>query len=211
MAAASPVRADPLPTNYAKSPASYPSTLFHLQLKTARRYLFDSELKDLLELAAIPRGVIEAAFESDFLTVAQVSYFFQEFKAICGETKALSFGRDAFHDCTSLIQRSNLPALGRSVSSSDKLFLRIRDAMSGFNRHTRMNVLVKWHGGAESDLFEDSAQHCYGYVSEAPICHTLTGFLEEGIHYLSGVKVKLTEIECMARGSLACRWHCSLL
>jgi hypothetical protein len=181
-----------------------------LQLSTASRYLFETELKELLELAEIPRAVIESASD-DGLTVAQVSRFYQELKAICGEDKAVAFGRDAFQDCTSLIQRANVPALGRAVSSADKIFLRIRDAMAVFNRHTGMNVLVKWHGGAESDLFEDTAQQCYGYESDEPICHSLTGFLEEGIHYLSGVEVRMTEIECMARGALACRWHCALV
>ncbi|HLY26012.1 MAG TPA: hypothetical protein VKQ72_06715 [Aggregatilineales bacterium] len=211
MAASSPVRPDTLPDNFPDPPALYPSALFRLQLVTAGRYLFESELKELLELAEIPRGAIESPSDDDGLNVAHVSRFYQELKLICGEDKAIAFGHDAFQDCTSLIPRANTPALARAVSSADKMFLRIRDAMSGFNRRTGMNVLVKWHGGAESDLFEDTAQQCYGYVAELPICHSLTGFLEEGIHYLSGVEVNLTEIECMARGALACRWHCALI
>ncbi len=82
--------------------------------------------------------------------------------------------------------------------------------MATFNRQMDTNVIVKWHGGAESELFNDSAWSCYGYVSDEPICLVTTGFLEEAVAHLSGVKVVLQERECMAKGALTCRWHCAL-
>jgi hypothetical protein len=185
--------------------------LFRLQIQAARRYLFDTELKELLEECGIPLEVADPTGPAVALTVADCSVFMQGLKQVAGEDKAVPFGRDAFNNCTSIIVRSgNLPPILRAVSSADKLFLRVRDAMSAFNRKVGSNILVKWHGGAESELFDDTAQHCYGYTAAEPICETMTGFLEAAILYLSGVKVAVQETECMAKGAFSCRWHCTL-
>jgi hypothetical protein len=200
-----------VPKNYPNTPAEYPLNLFRPQIEAARRYLFDSELKEVLESAGLPLELLEEG-EADFaLTVAHVACFVQTLKTVSGAEQAEGYGRDAFKRTVPLLARGSatLPVL-RAVSAVDKLFLRVRDAMSIYNRYFGANVLVKWHGGAESDLFEDTAQHCYGFVADEPICQTMSGFLEEAIHSLSSVKVVLAESECMARGGLACRWHCKL-
>jgi hypothetical protein len=193
-------------------PPGYSDALFRLQVDAARRYLFDTELKEALEEAAIPLDVLNITGTQQPLTVAQVAIFSQVLRDITGDDKAVEYGHEAFIRCTSLIPRAaNLPPVLRAVSSADKLFLRIREAMANFNRKTGQNVMVKWHGGAESDIFDDTAQACYGYIADAAICYTMTGFLEEAINNLSGVKVKLTEVECMARGAGSCRWHAALV
>ena len=206
-----PSRPNALPRNFPAIPGNYSDALFRLQIETARRYLFETELKEVLELSEIPLEILQPDSGDIALTVYQIACFMQHLRVITGDVKAVAFGRDAFEGCTSLIGRTaNVSPLLRAVSSADKLFLRVRDAMNGLNRQVGTNVLVKWHGGAESELFEDTGQHCYGYHHDAPICHTLTGFLEESIVYLSGVKVTLHETECMAHGALTCRWHCEL-
>jgi hypothetical protein len=206
-----PSRPNALPRNFPVIPGGYSDALFRLQIETARRYLFETELKEVLEQAQVPLEILEPESSEVALDVYQIACFMQQLRVITGDVKAAAYGRDAFDNCTSLITRSgNVSPLLRAVSSADKLFLRIRDAMNGLNRQVGTNVLVKWHGGAESDLFEDTGQHCYGYHHDAPICQTLTGFLEQSIVYLSGVRVTLVETECMASGALTCRWHCVL-
>jgi hypothetical protein len=204
-------RAKTVPKNYPSAPAAYPLGLFRPQIEAAKRYLFESELKEVLELSNMPPGLMDSDSYDFALTVAHVACFVQNLKTVAGDDKGVGYGRDAFKQTAPLFARgtATLPVL-RAVSAVDKLFLRIRDAMSIYNRHFAANVLVKWHGGAQSDLFEDTAQHCYGFVADEPICQTMTGFLQEAIGSLSGVKVTLEEVECMARGALACRWHCSL-
>jgi hypothetical protein len=207
---ASASRTNTVPKNYPPTPADYPLVMFRPQIEAAKRYLFEGELKEVLEQSGLPLEVLDPESEFD-LNVAHVACFVQNLKLVAGEDKGEGYGRDAFKKTTPLFARGTgtLPVL-RAVSAADKVFLRIRDAMSIYNRQFGANVIVKWHGGAQCDLFEDCAQHCYGFVAEEPICQTMTGFLEEAISSLSGVKVTLTESECMARGALACRWHCAL-
>jgi hypothetical protein len=180
-------------------------------VEAARRYLFETELRELLEEAQIPEEAMNSSGDSFPLSVAQVAVFNQGLSYISGEDKAIAYGREAFQKCTAIIARgTNIPPVLRAVSSADKLFLRIRESMANFNRQMDTNVIVKWHGGAESEVFSDSAWSCYGYVSSQPICLVTTGFLEEAISHLSGVKVVMEERECMAKGALTCRWHCAL-
>jgi hypothetical protein len=203
-------RAKTVPKNYPPTPADYPLVMFRPQIEAAKRYLFESELKEVMEQSGLPLELLEPA--SDFrLTVAHLAAFVQNLKTVAGDDKGEDYGRDAFKRTATLFARGSgtLPVL-RAVSAQDRLFLRIRDAMSVYNRQFDANVIVKWHGGAQCELFEDCAQHCYGFVSDEPICQTMSGFLEEAIVSLSGVKVTLSESECMARGALACRWHCAL-
>jgi hypothetical protein len=203
-------RAKTVPKNYPPTPADYPLAMFRPQIEAAKRYLFESELKEVMEQSGLPVELIDS--DSDFrLTVAHIACFVQNLKTFAGEDKGEGYGRDAFKKTAPLFVRgTGTMQVLRAVSAADKVFLRIRDAMSVYNRQFGANVIVKWHGGAQCDLFEDCAQHCYGFVADEPICQTMTGFLMEGISSLSGVKVNLTEAECMARGALACRWHCTL-
>ncbi|MCC7447926.1 MAG: hypothetical protein IT324_10945 [Anaerolineae bacterium] len=205
--AISPVhRPGSLPTNYPPTPVVYPLSLFRPQIEAAQRYLFGSELKEVLEAAGISVPV-PGATQSLVINVAQIACFMQELKQIAGEDKAVDYGREAFQKAAALFTRTTTTNVLRAVSPTDKAFLRIRDTMSGFSRQTGANVIVKWHGGKECDLFEDTGQHCYGYASDAFVCQTMTGFLQEAIVVLSGVKIALTECDCMATGALACRWH----
>jgi hypothetical protein len=201
-----------VPKNYPVKPADYPFGMFRPLLETAQRYLFENELKEVLQDCGLPLDVLNPSVNDFSLTVAHVACFVQGLKEFTGDEKAIPYGRDAFRRAAPLFPRGvvGVTSTLRSVSANDKLFLRIRDAMSSYNRQFGANVMVKWHGGAESDLFEDTGQHCYGFSSDQMICQTLTGFLEEAIAELSGVKVALAERDCMARGALACRWHCAL-
>src|SRR5215510_5813534 len=200
-----------LPDNFPKSPTAYPVNLFRLQVDAAKRYLFEPELIEVLNAASLSHDLMNATGSYIAISVAQVSIFMQELKAIVGEDKAHDYGRESFMRVAPLIPTPNpISPMSRAVSSIDKLFLRIRDSMAGFNRQIGASVLVKWHGGQESDLFEDTAQHCYGYSWDTPACQTQTGFLQSAIGYLSGIQVELTETECMATGALTCRWKCVL-
>ncbi len=198
-----------LPKNYPAVPARYPLAMFRLQLETASRYLYEGEVKEALTTAMIPLDALTGAGDPA-LNVAQVACFMQELRSTIGAEKALLFGRDAFAKTAPLIPKSTLPPLPRAVSTSDKLFLRVREAMALLNKQIGSNFIVKWHGGVESDIFEDSGQHCYGYIGKELACTTLTGYLQEAITQLSGVKMTIIESECMATGALACRWHCQL-
>lgn len=206
-----PNRPKLLPENFPRSPTAYPVNLFRLEVDAARRFLFEPELKEVLDVASLSHDLMNPTGSYIAISVAQVSTFMQELKAIVGEDKAYSYGQEAFLKVAPLIPKPNpMSPMWRAVSSIDKLFLRIRDSMAGFNRQIGASVLVKWHGGHESDLFEDTAQHCYGYTWDAPACQTQTGFLQAAIGYLSGIQVELTETECMATGALTCRWKCIL-
>jgi hypothetical protein len=203
-------KAAQVPKNYPTTPSRYPLNIFRLQVDAARRYLFDGELKEALTSAAIPLDVLTGAGEP-VINVAQVSHFTQELRGMVGDEQAARYGREAFQHVSPLFPRATASTShGRSVSSSDKFFLKVRDAMATLNKTIGSNFIVKWHGGAEADLFEDTAQHCYGFVGKGLACYTLTGYLEEAIIYLSGVKMSIVESECMANGALACRWHCRL-
>ncbi|GEM_PF-1098454 len=203
-------KADPLPKNYPATPMRSSLPFFRAQLDTAGRYLFEGELKEALGTAGIPLAVLSTAPYDFPLTVAHVANFMQELKQIIGPEKALSFGGESFLKVSTLLVKPALPPLPRGVSSSDKLFLRVRESIAMLNRQSASNFIVKWHGGAESDIFEDTAQHCYGYSAHKVSCETLTGFLQEAIHSLAGVQMIITESECMTLGALACRWHCRL-
>jgi hypothetical protein len=196
-----------VPKNYPAKPADYPFGMFRPLLETAQRYLFENELKEVLQNCGLPLDVVNLSMNDFSLTVADIACFVQRLKEFTGDEKGIPYGRDAFRRAVPLFPRGPVGVTStlRSVSANDKLFLRIRDAMSSYNRQFVADVMAKWHGGAESDLFEDTGQHCYGFCSDQMICQTLTGFLEEVITELSGVKVALTEHECMARGALACR------
>ncbi len=198
-----------LPRNYPAQPARYPLSMFRLQLLAAARYLFEGELREALTLANIPLDALTNGSDPA-LNVAQVAAFMQELKEIVGDEKALQFGREAFLKVAPSLSRPTLPPVNRAVSSSDKLFLRIRESFAALNRQCGSNFLVKWHGGAECDIFEDSGQHCYGYAGQSMACQTLTGYLQEASGYLSNVKMTVVESECMVTGALACRWHCNL-
>ncbi len=205
--AVSPIHRPPsVPANYPSTPAAYPLFLFRPQVEAAQRYLFGSELKEVLEAAGLPANLLTAR-QSITLDVSQIACFMQELKKIAGEDKAPAYGREAFKKVGALLARTMTANVLRAVSPPDKAFLRVRDAMFGFSRQSGANIIVKWHGGKECDLFEDTGQHCYGYASDDFVCQTMTGFLQEAIVSLSGVKIALTECDCMAKGALACRWH----
>jgi hypothetical protein len=203
-------KAAQVPKNFPTTPARYPLNIFRLQVDAARRYLFEGELKEALTKASIPLDVLTGAGEP-VINVAQVSEFTQELREMVGDEQAQRYGREAFQHVSPLLPRaSGSTSAGRSVSSSDKLFLKVRDAMAVLNKTIGANFIVKWHGGAEADIFEDTALHCYGYTGKGLACCSMTGFLEESIIYLSGVKMTIAESECMANGALSCRWHCRL-
>src|SRR5258708_28132726 len=159
-----PTRPNALPRNFPAIPGNYSDALFRLQIETARRYLFETELKEVLELSEIPLEILQPDSGDIALTVYQIACFMQHLRVITGDVKAVAFGRDAFEGCTSLIGRTaNVSPLLRAVSSADKLFLRVRDAMNGLNRQGGTNVLVKGPGGAEAGLFGGKGQPCYRY------------------------------------------------
>jgi len=190
-------------------PVRYPLPLFRQQLQVANSYLFEGERREALLAANIPLDVL-TGLSDPAINVAQIAVFVQELRMLIGQPKALQFGHDAFLGMASLLSKPSLSPLVRAVSDSDKLFLRVREAASALNRQTGSNFIVKWHGGAEADIFEDSGQHCYGYTGGDLACATLTGYLCEAAVYLSGVKMDVVESECMVNGALACRWHCKL-
>jgi hypothetical protein len=198
-----------LPKNYPPTPVRYPLPLFRQQLAVADRYLFEGERREALLAANIPLDVLTGASDPA-LNVAQVAVFMQQVRLLIGQSKAIQFGHDAFLGMATQISKPALSPLARAVSDSDKLFLRVREAASALNRQTGSNFMVKWHGGAEADIFEDSGQHCYGYAGGDLACATLTGYLCEAVVYLSSVKMDVVESECMVNGALACRWHCKL-
>jgi len=202
-------RAQVLPKNFPATPTRFPLPMFRLQLDAATRYLFEGERRETLLTAQIPLDVLTGASDPA-LNVAQVAVFIQELALITGPEKAIAFGHDAFAKMSSLVTRPTLPPTQRAVSTSDKLFLRVREAAATLNRLTGSNFIVKWHGGAEADIFEDTGQHCYGYTGDQPACATLTGYIDEAAAYLAGVKMQIVESECMVTGALACRWHCKL-
>lgn len=202
-------KADVLPKNYPPTPVRFPLPMFRLQLEAAARYLFEGERREALLAAGIPLDVLTGASDPA-VNVAQISMFMQALVALTGPEKATAFGREAFHKMAALIPRPTLTPAQRAVSSSDKLFLRVREAAATLNRLTSSNFIVKWHGGAEADIFEDSGQHCYGYVGDQLACATLTGYLDEAAAHLASVKMQIIESECMVTGALACRWHCKL-
>src|SRR5215471_11300708 len=130
-----PIRPNALPRNFPVIPVGYSDVLFRLQMETARRYLFETELKEVLEKAQIPLEILEPESAEVALDAYQIACFMQQLRVITGDVKAVAYGRDAFDNCTSLITRTaNVSPLLRAVSSADKLFLRVRDAMNGLNR-----------------------------------------------------------------------------
>jgi len=127
MSASIPTRPKVLPKNFPAVPPAYSDALFRLQVQAARRYLFDTELKELLEQCGLPLEIADPAGPAIALTVADCSAFMQGLKQLAGEDKALPFGRDAFNSCTSIIVRSgNLPPVLRAVSSSSERRLSLR-------------------------------------------------------------------------------------
>ncbi|MHB8630071.1 MAG: hypothetical protein ACYDBJ_27990 [Aggregatilineales bacterium] len=202
-------RADILPKNYPPTPVRFPLPMFRLQLEAAARYLFEGERREALLAAQIPLDVLTGTGDPA-LNVAQIAVFMQALTALIGPDKATDFGHEAFQKMTTLVPRPTLTPAQRSVSSSDKLFLRVREAAATLNRLTSSNFIVKWHGGAEADIFEDTGQHCYGYAGDQLACATLTGYLYEAAAHLASVKMQIIESECMVTGALACRWHCKL-
>ncbi len=202
-------KAGTLPTNFPTPPARHSLALFRLQLDAATRYLFEGEIRELLTDAGIPLDVLTRGSDPA-LNVAQVAGFMQAVRGLIGSEKAFSFGHESFLKVLPTLARPSLPPLARTISTSDKLFLRMRDAMAVLNRQFDTNFLTKWHGGAEADIFEDSGLHCYGHICTGTACETATGFLAETIAQLAGIKMTLAESECMAMGALSCRWHCKL-
>jgi len=202
-----PRRAEALPRNYPVVPARYPLPMFRLQFEAAGRYLYESERREALLAAQIPPEALSGSAELT-INVSHVAIFVQELTVLCGSDKARTFGREAFQKNVSLVPRPALTTPQRAVSESDRLFLRVREAAATLNRLTGSNFMVKWHGGAEADIFEDTGQHCYGYICDQLACVALTGYLSEAVAYLAGVKMQIVESECMALGALACRWHC---
>ncbi len=201
-----------LPTNYPAQPAPFPSRLFRLQVEAAQRYLFETELKEALEaIGLIFAEVIQPNWTGQLVHVGQVARFMQGLRAIVQDEKARTYGTEALRKSMPALPRPSGAQERRRVSSADKTFLRIREVMAMLNAEAGASYLVKWHGGADCDVFEDSGQHCYGYLSESPACHTMTGYLEEAIRQFAGLQVRIEETECMALGGLACRWHCHLI
>lgn len=199
-----------LPQNYPPVSAAYPALMFRAHIETARRYLFESELEEIIAAASLPAELLTTQNTEIALNTLQLACFVQGIRAIIGDEKARAYGREAFVQVAGLVPRSTPAPQLRAMSSVDRQFLRVRDAMAELSRQVNANIIIKWHGGAEADIFEDTGLHCYGYVGETQVCHTMSGFLEEAISYLSGAKVRLSETECMAMGSLTCRWHCFL-
>jgi hypothetical protein len=209
---ASPYRPNTLPRNFATIPASYPSGLFRLQLSAARHYLFDGELKEVMDVASLPSDLLNPTGPEARLSVAQIAIFIQTFKSITGEDRAVEYGREAFTKAAPLMARgSNGNPLLRAASDKNKLAARIRDGMTGFNKQCGANVTVKLVGDEDPEIFEDTGQHCYGFRAGTPCCQTFSGFLEAAIGHLVGIRIELTERECMATGAVACRWHCRLI
>lgn len=203
-------RATQVPKNFPVTPARYPLPLFRLEVEATRRYMFEGEIKDALTQASIPLDVLTGAGEP-VVNNAQVAHFMQQLREVVGDDeKTALYGREAFQKVSPLMPRLSGGNNSRSVSSSDKLFLRVREAIAVINKQYSCNYIIKWHGGAEADIFEDTGRHCYGYAGGGLACATITGFLEEGILYLSGIRMAVIESECMANGALACRWHCRL-
>ncbi|MEP7287790.1 MAG: hypothetical protein ABI947_18705 [Chloroflexota bacterium] len=203
-----PIRPNALPKNYPAVPAVYPTALFRLQVEAVQRYLYETELKEILTEAAIPLDVLNVASRRVMLTVAHSAVFMQALQEIIDDDKAVDYGHEAFIRCASMIPRSaNIPFIQRTLSSGDRQNNRIRESLAGFNHETGMNVSLKWRDSGEFDLLDDAAQHCYGYIASTPICHIMTGYLEESIFYLLGAKVALAETNCMALGAATCCWH----
>jgi hypothetical protein len=198
-----------VPANFPAQPGTINIALLRPRVQVAQRYLFETELKEILAEAKLPLELLSDAPLSGTITYVQNAIFMQELRKVIGTTKVVAFGREVFDKLSGQIARPpNLPRLKTGISLDDKIFLRVREACSIVTRELGFNVFAKWHGGAECNLFEDTAPHCFGYTSDSPVCDTLTGLLEQAILYYGGVKVTLKEVECMAMGALACRWHC---
>src|SRR5262245_51696510 len=98
---ASASRTNTVPKNYPPTPADYPLVMFRPQIEAARRYLFDGELKEVMEQSGLPLELIDP--DSDFnLNVGHIAYFVQSLKIVAGEDKGEDYGRDAFKKTTAL-------------------------------------------------------------------------------------------------------------
>src|SRR5258706_11097251 len=96
---AAPSRPATVPKNYPTPPASYPANLFRPQVEAAKRYLFESELKEVLKAAGLPPEIASNPAHSFTMTVVQLACFVQGLKEYTGEEKAFEYGRDAFKKC----------------------------------------------------------------------------------------------------------------
>src|SRR5579871_1330580 len=70
-----PTRPNALPRNFPVIPGGYSDALFRLQIDTARRYLFETELKEILEQAQIPLQILEPEGGEVALDVYQIACF----------------------------------------------------------------------------------------------------------------------------------------
>src|SRR5437762_6331680 len=101
---ASTSRAKTVPKNYPSTPADYPLAMFRPQIEAAKRYLFESELKEVMDQSGLPLELIDS--DTDFnLTVAHLACFVQNLKAVAGADKGEDFGRDAFKKTAPLFAR----------------------------------------------------------------------------------------------------------
>ena len=90
-------------------------------------------MRDLLVDAGIPLDVLTHGSDPA-LNVGQIAGFMQATRELVGSEKAFSFGHEAFVKVLPTLTRPSLPPLARTVSTSDKLFLRMREAMAVINR-----------------------------------------------------------------------------
>src|SRR5690349_17287262 len=100
-----PTRPDATPRNYPADPPPYPDSIFRLEVEAARRYLFETELKELLEEAQIPDEAMNPGGDPFALSVAQVAVFNQGLRSISGDDRAIAYGREAFQKATAIIAR----------------------------------------------------------------------------------------------------------
>src|SRR5260221_1166039 len=94
-----------VPENFPKAPTAYPVNLFRFQVDAAKRYLFEPELKEVLEAAGLSPDLMNPTGSYIAISVAQVSVFMQELKTIVGEDKAYTYGKESFMKMAALIPK----------------------------------------------------------------------------------------------------------
>src|SRR5262245_56462977 len=102
-----PNRPKVVPENFPKSPTAYPVNLFRLQVDAAKRYLFEPELKEVLDAASLSHDLMNPTGSYIAISVGQVSIFMQELKTIIGDDTAYIYGQESFIKVASLIPKPN--------------------------------------------------------------------------------------------------------
>lgn len=190
--------AKPLPLQFPLQPAPLPTEFIDIHIQAAKRYLFETELKEALT---------QSEMSANRRNVAGYSLFIQGIRDTVGVDKLKGYGRECFTKTTPFINRPSSQFLRAAVSNDDKIFVKIRDGMLGISKLIGVELIAKWHGGAQVDVFCDAGINCYGYTATMPICDVMTGFLEEAVHYYTGLNMHFQEVECMSQGAASCRWH----